>query len=83
MITDGDRNVRTLIVSFVIAIMALIPLRFYEIAQDSGVTSMNQSSVQVLGATTAVDQQLLAVPTPTVSPVLEAPWDVIDGQIGR
>ncbi len=83
MITDGDRNVRTLIVSFVIAIMALIPLRFYEIAQDTGVSSMNVSTVQVLGASTVEDQLKVVVPTPTVSPVLEAPWDVIDGQIGR
>lgn len=83
MITDEDRNVRTLIVSFVVAIMALIPLRFYEIAQDVGVSSMKASSVQVLGATTVRDRRRVVVTVPVVSPVLEAPWDVIDGRAGR
>ncbi len=44
-----NRNTRTLIVSFVIAIMALIPLRFVEVGQSLS----NQINVQVLGESTA------------------------------
>ena len=31
---EANANVRTLIVSFVLAIFALIPLRFYEVSQN-------------------------------------------------
>lgn len=43
-----DRNTRTLIVSFLVAIFALIPLRFIEFGQEQQLI-MNQS--QVLGET--------------------------------
>ncbi|RLC35618.1 hypothetical protein DRH14_00390 [Candidatus Shapirobacteria bacterium] len=43
---DLNRNTRTLIVSFVVAVFALLPLRFYEI----GVFKANQERAEVLGA---------------------------------
>lgn len=45
--TDHDRNVRTLILCFVLAIMALLPLRIIEVRQDI----QRASSTQVLGET--------------------------------
>lgn len=67
MITDFDRNVRTLIVSFVIAIMVLIPLRFYEAGQEE----MGRiEEVRILGATTEIKLS----PTPTMV-LFDAPWN--------
>lgn len=43
--TDHDRNMRTLIVCFVLAMVALIPLRIVEIG------NMASSEVKVLGET--------------------------------
>lgn len=45
--TDHDRNMRTLVVCFVILVLALIPLRFVEIGNN-----MNASTTQVLGEET-------------------------------
>lgn len=64
-----NRNTRTLVVSFVVAIMVLIPLRFVEVGQTVG----NNDEVQVLGETT-VSQE--AVPTA----VLEEPYKTIENQ---
>ena len=50
--TDHDRNMRTLVLCFVLAIMALIPLRVIEYSQDVS----EVSSTQVLGET--VQQQV-------------------------
>lgn len=79
---ESTRNVRTLIVSFVIAIMVLVPLRFVEV----GETMETMSQDQVLGVETQrvmpetyqpapVSAQVRAVPTSG----LEAPYDKIDG----
>jgi hypothetical protein len=77
--TDNARNVRTLIVSFAIAIMVLIPLRFVEVGQ-----AYADRQTQVLGESVT---RIVVVVTPTpVSHVgeLEAPFDKIDGpNIGR
>lgn len=78
MISDNDRNVRTLIVSFVIAIMVLIPLRFYEAGQESLGASQAQD-VQVLGAETEATTVASPTPTPNPAATLEAPWDQVDG----
>lgn len=59
-----DRNTRTLIVSFLIAIFALIPLRFIEVGEQRTVLSSN---AQVLGET--VDENI---------PKLEAPYDELE-----
>ena len=61
-------NTRTLIVSFVVAIMALIPLRFVEAGQ------MVNSDTQVLGVKTE------EAVVPEVQPVLEAPYNEIENQ---
>jgi hypothetical protein len=45
--TNNDRNVRTLIVCFVLLILALVPLRFVEINNQ-----MANRDVQVLGEQT-------------------------------
>lgn len=45
--TDHDRNIRTLVICFVLAVMALIPLRFVE----SGDEVMVSSKTQILGET--------------------------------
>jgi hypothetical protein len=47
--TDNARNTRTLISAFVVAILVLIPLRFYEIGQ-TGTGGMEVSQyTQILG----------------------------------
>jgi hypothetical protein len=68
-----NRNTRTLIVSFVIAIFALIPLRFIEVG---GQQSMLDTP-QVLGETISV------VPTKSVEIKLEAPYNEIENCISR
>jgi hypothetical protein len=67
---DTSRNTRTLIVSFVLAVMVLIPLRFVEVGQ---VSSSNSS--QVLGETT-VNRETVATPTAA----LEEPYQTIESQ---
>jgi len=48
MNNDINRNTRTLIVSFVIAIMVLIPLRFVEVGNslDNGASVLGETAVQ-------------------------------------
>lgn len=70
MIEDTNRNVRTLIVSFVIAIMALIPLRFMELG-ESALQMPAISQTQVLGESVAVEKE-------TTGLGLEAPYDEIE-----
>ncbi|MBU3935529.1 hypothetical protein KJ909_02550 [Patescibacteria group bacterium] len=48
--TDLDRNTRTLIVCFAVALLALIPLRFVEVGQ-----MMVQEQKQVLGERVVVE----------------------------
>jgi len=48
--TSNDRNIRTLVLCFVLAIMALIPLRIMEVSQNVE----KLSSIQVLGE---IDEQ--------------------------
>ena len=66
---ESNQNIRTLIVSFVIAIFTLIPLRFVEVGQ----MTVDQDQPQVLG----VDQVAEVTPA-NAAPVLEAPYDQID-----
>jgi len=64
-----DRNTRTLIVSFLIAIFALIPLRFVEVGTQQSL--MSQTSV--LGET------VVNVPEERIAEVkLEAPYDELE-----
>lgn len=50
--TDNDKNIRTLIVCFVLAILALIPLKIVEFKQ------IQDKNVQVLGEQTTEEIQL-------------------------
>lgn len=70
-----DRNTRTLIVSFLIAIFALIPLRFVEAGQEQGM--MN---AQVLGESVEVFEEKSV---DVVKPVFEAPYDEIEKCIDK
>ncbi len=72
---DTNRNTRTLIVSFVVAIMALIPLRFIELGQ----LDTSSQYVQVLGTDTRAE---VVLPDANVTPVaeLEAPYAEIERQ---
>ena len=68
--TDLDRNMRTLIVCLVIALVGLVPLKFVEI-QNQGLERMSQS--QVLGATTVVKlepekEEMLILPNAELLP---------------
>lgn len=69
---NDPRNTRTLIVAFVIAIMALVPMKIYSSGDD--VISMSQKDVSVLGVTSVE-----AVVVPSV-PLLEAPYDEIEAK---
>lgn len=73
---DTSRNTRTLIVSFVFAIMALIPLRFVEVGQ------MIQDQPMVLGEEVQYTEEVV-LPESGISEevVLEAPYNEIDGQV--
>jgi hypothetical protein len=55
--TDHDRNMRTLVLCFVLAIMALIPLKFVELGNQ--ISSISNS--QVLGET-VVNQDEVVLP---------------------
>lgn len=57
--TDHDRNIRTLVLCFVLAIMALLPLRLVEI-DNSSVTSVSQT--QVLGEIVQQQQDQVILP---------------------
>ena len=70
---ENNRNTRTLIVSFVVAIMALIPLRFVEIGQQS----LNE--VQVLGVTTETPVTNV-IEDVSEAPVLEEPYNEIENR---
>ncbi len=70
MIEDTNRNVRTLIVSFVVAIMALIPLRFMELG-ESALQVPEISHTQVLGESVEVEEEVTGLG-------LEAPYDEIE-----
>lgn len=66
--SDFNRNCRTLVVSFVVAVMAMIPLRFVEVGQMIGTTQPT-----VLGEATNQD---VVLPNAQVSQKLfEAPYD--------
>lgn len=53
--TDHDRNVRTLVVCFVVLFLALLPLRFIEF----GNSLSEVSSIKVLGEETVQQQVVL------------------------
>lgn len=66
---DFNRNTRTLIVSFVVAIFALIPLRFVEVGQEM---SLSQSENQVLG------ESIEVTPTTGQHKIFEEPYNELE-----
>ncbi|HWS48909.1 MAG TPA: hypothetical protein VN174_02590 [Candidatus Methanoperedens sp.] len=76
--TNFDRNTRTLIVSFLIAIFALIPLRFIEAGQEQ--ESLYYSQSQVLGESTEVGNN---VEEKLDEVRLEAPYDVLESCVSK
>jgi hypothetical protein len=64
--TDFDRNIRTLIVCFVLAIVALVPLRLVEIGNIVDV-----SSTHVLGETTEYGKNEIALPNADIGIIEE------------
>jgi len=71
---ETNRNTRTLIVSFVLVIMVLIPLRFVEVGQ----TVVDNSQQQVLGEAT-VAKEVLPAAVPTT--MLEEPYNTIENNV--
>lgn len=82
--TDLNRNTRTLIVAFVVAVLALVPLRFVAEGQDQGYGNYFASEVMVLG-TEDYSYEEIILPTAadpvqmSEEAVLEAPYNEIDG----
>lgn len=70
-ISEFNRNCRTLVVGFVIAIMAMIPLRFVEMGQ---IMTMEQPTV--LGET--VSQEVVLPSAEVEQKLFEAPYDQED-----
>ena len=76
--TDLDRNTRTLIVCFSVALLVLIPLRFVEVGQQ--VMMVGQS--QVLGE--SAEKEVMIPVVKRIHPAqLQAPYDKIDGVLGE
>ena len=74
--TDNDKNMRTLIISFVVALMVMVPLRFVE---ATGQTL--EATNRVLGEMTAVPMQTVnreTVPVVKNDGALEAPYKTIE-----
>lgn len=71
---DTNRNTRTLIVSFVIAIMFLIPLRFIEVGQ--GMETVTRA--QVLGESVSIEEVVLPNATVEKKAIFEAPYNEIE-----
>jgi len=69
---DIDRNSRTLIVCFVIALFVLVPLRFYEIGGQVG-----EGGSAVLGEQVSLPESEL---TAASQPVLESPYEEMEKQ---
>lgn len=74
MNNDFNRNCRTLIVCFVIALMFLVPLRFVEFSNQI----IEISNAEILGASTVVKEEVV-LPNDEVEEVfLEAPYNEIE-----
>jgi hypothetical protein len=69
MMTNNDRNIRTLVICFVLAVMALLPLRMVEMV-DYAVT--NFSDVKVLGEVTFEQKEVILPNAELEEEVLES-----------
>lgn len=70
-----DRNTRTLIVSFLVAIFALIPLRFVE----AGTQQSLIGDAQVLGEVISIPEEV----SMEVEAKLEAPYDELENCVSQ
>lgn len=74
---DIDRNTRTLIICFVVAVFSLVPLRFYEVGMQS-----EAQQAYVLGLSDQADQ--MSLPDSQIQessqPVLEYPYEEVEKQ---
>ena len=76
--TDNEKNTRTLIVSFVLAMMIMVPLRFVEATQQT-----LDASNRILGEMTAAPVQVVrkeVVPVVKNDGVLEAPYNKLESK---
>lgn len=76
--TENEKNIRTLIVSFVVAMMVMVPLRFVEATGQTLVASN-----RVLGEMTAVPIQRVqreTVPVVKSGGALEAPYNKMENK---
>lgn len=80
MMKDFNSNSRTLIVSFVVAIMFLVPLRFVE----WGNQVMDSRSTQVLGASVMANK-VVVLPNAKIESksMLEAPYNKIEAKCAQ
>jgi len=74
---NHTRNARTLIISFVVAVMALVPLRMVELGE--GMNLMELNNPVVLGETS----EQVAAPVLEERPMLEAPYRAMEECVGR
>ena len=77
--TDHDKNMRTLIVSFVVAMMVMVPLRFVEATQQT-----LEATNRILGEMTEAtpnNVQREIVPMVKADNGLEAPYNEIEKKI--
>ena len=74
---DIDRNTRTLIICFVVAVFSLVPLRFYEVGMQS-----ESQQAYVLGLSDEADK--MSLPDSQIQessqPVLEYPYEELERQ---
>ncbi len=74
--TDNDRNMRTLVVSFMVALMVMVPLRFIEATK----TTLEEAN-RVLGESTYIQPVRRVVqekPVVVTNSELEAPYNKIE-----
>ena len=76
--TDNEKNTRTLIISFVLAMMVLVPLRFVEATQQT-----LDASNRILGEMVTAPVQRVrkeVVPVVKNDGALEAPYDKLENK---
>ena len=76
--TEHEKNIRTLIVSFVVAMMVMVPLRFVEATQQT-----LEATNRVLGEMTVAPVQKVqreTVPVVKAGGALEAPYNKIENK---
>ncbi len=75
--TDQDRNIRTLLVSFMVALMVMVPLRFIEVTKGT-----LEEANRVLGDTTVnrTVNRVVEKPVVLTNTELEAPYNKLEAE---